>query len=74
MPNGKPLVRRFLTSNTIREVHAVARAALEERGDLVGEQVELALAFPAKVLSNALDSTIEKCGIMGAQIIVRKMS
>jgi hypothetical protein len=74
LPTGKPVVRRFFTYNTVREVHAVARAALEERGDLAGERIELASAFPVRVLSGALENTIEESGVMGAQIVVRKMS
>lgn len=74
MPSGKPVVRRFLKSHTVRELHAAAREALEERGDLDGQRIELATAFPAKVLSGSLDSTIEESGVMGAQIIVRRMA
>ena len=74
LPNGKAVKRRFLPSNTIKELHAVALEALEKEGINDGS-LHLTTSFPVKSLSEAelLDSLLGQSGVAGAQILVRKM-
>jgi hypothetical protein len=79
LPNGKAVKRRFLKSESVRALHAVARDLLKEEEDEegaelgLGQPFQLATMFPAKVLSHSLDSSIAESGAAGAQIVVRNV-
>lgn len=74
LPNGKAIKRRFLPTNTIKELHAVAQEALEKEGINDGP-FQLATSFPVKSLSEAksFHLLLGESDVSGAQILVRNL-
>jgi len=65
MPDGKRLVRRFLTQDTVKIIYAfVAQSKLEDR------PFDLKVGFPPKNLFDRVDNTIRECGLGGETITV----
>ena len=67
LPDGTAVVRRYLKSNTIKALHAVAKGSIEDSA----LQFEMVITYPSKNLSDSLDMTLDEAGLAGAQVLVR---
>ncbi len=74
LPSGKSVKRRFLPTNTIKELHAVALESLRSEGTDDGP-FKLTTAFPVKSLSETeyFGKPLGECEVAGTQIIIRKL-
>ena len=74
LPSGKSVKRRFLPTNTIKELHAVALESLRSEGTDDGP-FKLTTAFPVRSLSETeyFGKPLGECEVAGTQIIIRKL-
>ena len=70
LPDGRTIVRRYLKTDTVKALHAAARDAVDGVQDTAG-QFEMVTTYPAKNLSECLDSTLGEAGLAGAQVVLR---
>ena len=68
LSSGKPIIRRYLSTDTVRSIFAVA---LANEPTALNRPFDLMLSFPLTNLSEMLNKTIGEAGLAGTQIVLR---
>jgi hypothetical protein len=68
LSNGKTVARRYLKTDAVMRLFAVALAADD---GAVGKEFDLVMRYPALSLQTCMDKTLEECNLAGCLVIVK---